>query len=353
MHTPLQIPRATSEYFFVFDGHDIAPKIEGPKFYKKGKYFYILAPAGGVGTGWQVALRSENIYGPYESKIILLQGDSPVNGPHQGALIDLDDFGEKWAFMHFQDAGAYGRIVHLQPAVWDDGWVYCGKYEGDKIAGTPVEYGEYPVNIPSGYSIDPSDEFDGEKLSPVWQTPANRGENWYSLKRGLKLNCINYGKQSLSDVPQLFLQKVNYFNFSIKCKCKLNLSEDGDEAGFVMFGRKYVYVCVVRRDGCNYLEIREGSIGGETDETIARSQIYEDNYVTFSLSAKRENPNVLTYKLSFGGSAFTHKFIASKGVWTGAKVGVYARSLAENSKGCALFKYFRVTCTDNRISSKN
>lgn len=348
--TDEELKTPASDYKVVFDGHDTAPKIEGPKFYKRGKYFYILAPAGGVGTGWQVALRSENVYGPYESKIILIQGDSSVNGPHQGALIDLDDNGERWAFMHFQDAGAYGRIVHLQPAVWDGDWVYCGKYLGDKIAGTPVEYGEYPVDVSTSYYIEPSDDFGGEKLSPVWQTPANRRDEWFSLKRGLKLNCVYYEKSSLSDLPQLFMQKVSYFNFSVKCKCKLNLVNDGDEAGFTMFGREYVYACVVRRDGRNFLEIRKGAIGGEADETLARSQIYDDGYVTFSLSAKREKPNVLTYKLSFGGSAFTHKFIAERGVWTGAKTGVYAKSSSQNSKGYALFKYFRVTRTDNRVS---
>ncbi|MDE7300773.1 MAG: glycoside hydrolase 43 family protein, partial [Clostridia bacterium] len=99
------LTKAADDYKFIYDGHDNNPNIEGPKFYKRGKYFYILAPVGGVSTGWQVALRSEDIYGPYESKIILTQGDSCVNGPHQGALIDLDDGGKRWAFMHFQGMG--------------------------------------------------------------------------------------------------------------------------------------------------------------------------------------------------------------------------------------------------------
>lgn len=69
----------------VFDGHDADPTVEGPKFYKKDGYYYILAPAGGVATGWQLALRSRKIYGPYERKIVMAQGNSSVNGPHQGA----------------------------------------------------------------------------------------------------------------------------------------------------------------------------------------------------------------------------------------------------------------------------
>ncbi|MDE7330538.1 MAG: glycoside hydrolase 43 family protein [Clostridia bacterium] len=343
-----ELKERLTAYKVVFDGTDVAPKIEGPKFYKRGDYFYILAPAGGVKSGWQVALRSENVYGPYESKIILTQGDTAVNGPHQGALIDLDDGGERWAFMHFQDMGAYGRVLHLQPAVWVDDWVICGEYEGGNLAGSPVAGGEYPVDISTGYNVNPSDEFDGSRLSPVWQTPANPKEDWYAFKRGLRLNCVYYGGKSLSNVPQLILQKVQYYNFAVKTKCKLNLAEDGDETGFTVFGKEYAYVCVVRRDGQNYLEIRKGEIGGNGDETIAKSQPYTEDSVTFRLSVKFEHPNLMTYKFTFGGSAFTHKFYATPAVWTGAKIGIYSRSQSQG-KGYSTFKYFRVTCTDNRI----
>lgn len=346
------LTKATTNYTIVYDGHNISPNIEGPKFLKHGKFFYILAPVGGVGTGWQVALRSSNIYGPYETKIILAQGDSKVNGPHQGALIDLDDEGEKWAFMHFQDMDAYGRVVHLQPAVWINEWPIAGEVKDEKLFGTPVYSGEYPVDIQTDYAIDPSDEFKDEKLSLVWQTPANKKEGWYELKRGLKLYCVEHDEETLSNLPQLFMQKICYLNFSASCKCKLNLVEDGDETGFVMFGKEYAYVCVVRRDGQNYLEIRKGTIGGEKDETLALSRPYEDNYVVFKVSVKYEDRNKLTFKFTFGKTVFTHKFYAQKGRWIGAKMGIYARSKVKSS-GSALFKYFKVVRTDNRVSGDN
>ena len=88
--------------------------------YKRGEYYYIFHPAGGVPTGWQVVLRSKNIYGPYEWKKVLAQGNSPINGPHQGAWVDTPT-GEDW-FLHFQDVGAYGRLVHLQPMKWVNDW---------------------------------------------------------------------------------------------------------------------------------------------------------------------------------------------------------------------------------------
>ena len=72
----------------VFDGHEAHPTVEGPKFYKRNGYYYIFAPAGGVATGWELVLRSKNIYGPYEEKIALAKGKSPINGPHQGGWVD-------------------------------------------------------------------------------------------------------------------------------------------------------------------------------------------------------------------------------------------------------------------------
>ncbi|MDE7084147.1 MAG: glycoside hydrolase 43 family protein [Clostridia bacterium] len=343
--TDEMLTKIAENYKFVYDGHDNNPTIEGPKFYKRGKYFHILAPAGGVSSGWQVALRSENIYGPYESKIILMQGGTEINGPHQGALIDLDDEGNKWAFMHFQDMGPYGRIVHLQPAEWVNDWVLCGAFNDDNLPGQPVEYGEYPVDVKTDYKIEPSDEFKGCKLSLVWQNPANRKRSWFKIENGLQLNCEFYGKNAISDLPQLFMQKVCYKNFMVNCKCKLNLVNDGDEIGFVVFGTEYSYICAVKKDGRNYLEIRKGVMGGEKDEIICQSQPYNKEYVTFSIRAKYEERHRLSIKYAFDGKAFKQKFYAVPGKWVGAKVGIYARANSI-SQGFGTFKYFRVTCTD-------
>src|SRR5688500_7999342 len=94
---------------------------EGPKFYKRDRWYWIFAPAGGVATGWQSVFRSRSPFGPYEGRRVLEQGNTAVNGPHQGAWV-TSPRGEDW-FLHFQDRGPYGRVVHLQPMGWDeDGW---------------------------------------------------------------------------------------------------------------------------------------------------------------------------------------------------------------------------------------
>lgn len=95
------------------------PVAEGTKIHKINGYYYLSIPEGGVGEGWQTILRSKNIFGPYEKKVVLEKGSTKINGPHQGSLVDTPQ-GEWW-FYHFQENGAMGRVVHLQPVFWQNG----------------------------------------------------------------------------------------------------------------------------------------------------------------------------------------------------------------------------------------
>ena len=117
--------KVISEDTIVFDGTVSHPTLEGPKFYKRNGYYYIMAPAGGVPTGWEVVFRSKNVYGPYEDRIVLRQGKTDINGPHQGGWVELEN-GESW-FVHFQDLEVYGRVVHIQPVTWINDWPAMGE----------------------------------------------------------------------------------------------------------------------------------------------------------------------------------------------------------------------------------
>ncbi|WP_157867806.1 glycoside hydrolase 43 family protein, partial [Streptomyces prasinus] len=110
--------------------------LEGPKLYRHDGWFWILAPAGGVETGWQGAFRSRDFFGPYEEKVVLEQRDTDVNGPHQGGWVRTPS-GEDW-FLHFQQRGAYGRVVHLQPMRWSAAGDPSRPGEGGSGGGWPV-----------------------------------------------------------------------------------------------------------------------------------------------------------------------------------------------------------------------
>ncbi len=326
----------SESYTIIYDGQKDNPTIEGPKFYKHGEYFYILAPAGGVKRGWQTALRSKDVYGPYESKVILAQNDSSINGPHQGALVDLPD--GKWAFIHFQDLNAYGRIVNLQPAVWQGDWVICGEVRDEFPAGTPVYGGEYPVKVKTRYRIPESDNFRGKKLSLIWQTPANKGEGWYSLGGGLRLNCVP-SEELLNAVPQVFTTKITRASFVAEVKIEPHFTCDGDEAGFVLTGEEYAYVCVCRQNGENYIKLRYGDADGEErfcnmpmrKKKVVIKIIVENHYHDFD------------YMFKVNGEVLPYAFDGKAGKWVGAKLGVYARNIAgESGGGFAKFKYFKI-----------
>lgn len=152
----------------VFDGNGTQPTIEGPKFYKRDGWYYIFAPAGGVRNGWQTVLRSKNPMGPYEIKTVLEQGSTGINGPHQGAWVELEN-GEDW-FLHFQDKDAYGRIVHLQPMSWgEDGWPLIGEdYDSNGVGEPVLTYRAPGVKQNTKEVLAASDSFDGDKLGLQW-----------------------------------------------------------------------------------------------------------------------------------------------------------------------------------------
>ena len=320
----------SGDYKIIFDGHDVAPTIEGPKFYFRNDYYYILAPAGSVKSGWQVALRSKNIYGPYEMKIVLMQNDSKINGPHQGALVDLAD--KRDIFIHFQDQGPYGRVICIEPVVWKNNWPLMGDVKDERLAGTAKESGEYFLEPNLNYKIDDSDDFKSSKLSLIWQTPANIKDYWYKLDNGLKLYGYSFerAKNKLNLKPNLFLTKILYKSFNVETKLKL----DGNlEAGLCYMGQTYAYITLTQKDNDYTIRLYSGSF--DNDDVVLKEIPYDSDEIVFNM--KYIEPN--QYKLGFNGKYLDNLFIATPGRWIGGKYGIFARG---NEKQNACFKYFNV-----------
>ena len=320
-------------YKIIYDGRDDNPVIEGPKFYKRNGYFYILAPAGSVKSGWQVALRSKSVYGPYESKIILMQGDTLVNGPHQGALVDAAD-GTDY-FLHFQDMRPYGRVVHLQPVVWQDGWCILGKPGYDGIAGTPVEGGAYPVQIKTGAELPFCDSFSG-RLSPMWQTPANPTEGWGWVNGGLTLNCLNFDC-AIQELPTALTTMVMGRNFISSCAFTLFGKDDGDEVGFGIIGRESAFVSVAYEGGEYLLRY---SVSGDGGERILSQTPLNGGSVKVELKGVNRDIYRIECTFSVDGNALPHTFYAREGVWVGARFALFARNRKGSSSGYAVFTSF-------------
>lgn len=329
--------KISETYTIIYDGHNMNPTIEGPKFNQRNGWIYIMAPAGSVKTGWQVCLRSKNIYGPYEPKIVLMQNDSIINGPHQGALIELKN--DEWAFIHFQDKKCYGRICHLQPVKWVNDWPLCGYAHDELLSGTPVLKHEYLVPKKSNFKLQTEDTFKNDKLSLMWQTPANKQGGWFSFHEGLILNCFYHNEKALKALnltPNLFLTKLAFPSFKVESLCEIKLAKDEDEVGLCYMGNTYAYICIKRIHGVNHLQVRTGAFNQEYDVVIFDS-IYQNNEILFSM--KFTYPGI--YQLGFNGTSLKQCFTATPGRWIGGKIGIYARG-ASLSYGYGRFKFFKV-----------
>jgi len=340
----------------VFDGHDGHTTVEGPKFYKKGDYYYILAPAGGVKPGWQLAMRSKSVWGPYEYKVVLHQGKTDVNGPHQGALVELEN-GDTW-FYHFQDRWAYGRIVHLQPVTWVDGWPIPGVDKNKDGIGEPVSEWTKP-NVGKEYphvGIPVSDEFNGHEWGLQWQWHANPQVYWGYMSGNLgylRLNCIQVPEDfvSLWQVPNLFLQKFPAPDFTATVKMTFNNHQDGDKTGLLIMGEDYSYIGLEQVDGKLKLvqsSCKDARTGGK--EVINKSTDIDQQEIYFRVTIKHvpnspEHDAKAQFSYSENGKKFKDfgpEFKPRAGRWIGAKVGMFATGTQKtNDSGYVDIDWFR------------
>jgi beta-xylosidase len=329
--------RLLGEGEIVFHEPEKHPTLEGPKFLKKDGWYYILAPAGGVETGWQVVLRSKNIYGPYEDKIVLHQGTTEINGPHQGALVDAAD--GTWWFLHFQDAGVYGRILHLQPVTWKNGWPLMGNIkQGD--CGEPVLLHKKPVVIEGVNTTAPrtSDEFDSPELGLQWQWYANHKHDWYSLSartNWLRLYPQFTPHESLGLVPNLLLQKFPARSFSVETVLETRLQQEGEEAGLIIAGESSAALALMKKDGCNQLVMR-------TNDGLLILQQDMPAMIRMRVEVRDGGLCVFSFAQQNGFASVSQTFQAQKGKWIGAKVGLYSLKRNESvTSGHVDVDYFR------------
>ena len=290
----------------VYDGAEHGDvTVEGPKLYRRNGSYWILCPAGGVRHGYQLALRSGSLFGPYERKVVLEQGSSPVNGPHQGAWIN-DGHGKDW-FIHFQDVGAYGRVPHLQPVDWSGEWPVMGD------RGTPVPEGD--TGLPDcPLSIPCADTFEQE-IGPVWQWHANPDPSWYTLLRpGLRLHAVPADR--LSEAGHFLSRLMPCRNFDMDVRFSVPQLELAG-AGAGVMGSAYTFVVLkgrrVRlvRGGTEEPEQEILSRPFEKAELLLRLQI-RDGYVSFLFGSDDR-----------GLSPLGEAFPMAPGGWTGARPGFF------------------------------
>ena len=344
--------KAIGQPVIVFDGNGTENRTcEGPKFYKRDGWYWIMCPAGGVPTGFQLAMRSKSPYGPYEHKIVLAQGSTVVNGPHQGGWVHTK-YGEDW-FLHFQDKEAYGRVVHLQPVDWSSGWPVMGK-KGEPV----ITYKKPKSDTASSYKRQDgvSDEFNAPTIGKQWQWQANYDEKFgvptafgtmriYTHKLTTDKPLTSY---NLWMVPNMLLQKTPADEFTATTKLRMTSKADGQFGGLIMMGLDYSAL-VVKRVGKEFqlvqmtcLAADKGKPQTETvlatlkptaeDKTDYKPGLHEDIYLRLTVSnveagVPHGGKPIVRFAYSLDGKKFIscgEPFNMRQGKWIGAKFGFVA-----------------------------
>ena len=340
----------------VYDGHQLDPTVEGPKFYKRNGFYYIFAPAGGVATGWQLVLRSKSVYGPYERTVVMDQGKSPINGPHQGAWVDtkpVNGKSEDW-FLHFQDKDEYGRVVHLQPMKWVNDWPVIGVDPDGDGKGEPVLTYKKP-NVGKVYSIatpPESDEFSDIKLGKQWQWQANPKGTWHTTSAAGFLRLYSYKApeetKNLWSTPNILLQKfpAEQFTATTKVAFTPNVKLENEKSGLVIMGLSYagLYLRSVK-DGLELVQVVCQKASEDKPEKVVALGKFKSGEPVY-LRAEVKANGLCSFSYSIDGQKYTPAgdvFQAEVGRWIGAKIGIFCtRDTQINDSGYADFDWFRI-----------
>ena len=324
--------------------------LEGPKLYKRDGWYWIFAPAGGVPTGYQAVFRSRQITGPYENRIVLDQGTTPINGPHQGAWVDTPA-GEHW-FLHFQEKLPWGRLVHLQPMQWRaDGWPVMGSDPQSTGKGEPVLVHRKPSLPVQPVAVPPtSDEFAAPVLGLQWQWQANPQPGWASLTAApgaLRLACVSHpSEDNLWTAGHLLLQKFPALAFTAETELRLTAARPGDSAGLIVFGYDYAWIGLRQSPtGPQLVRVDCAKADAGSQETVTLLAPLPQSAVRLRVAV--DATGLCRFSTSVDGTTYVDAgpaFQATRSRWVGAKVGLHATTTgARLSTGTAEFDWFRVS----------
>ena len=232
-----------------------------------GEYylFTISWPAGSCRT--EIVYRSKNLLDGFSGRIFLQD-----NGVAQGGIFDTPD--GQWYALLFRDSGPVGRMSHLVPMVWKDGWPE--PVGGNKKAPATLDL---PVTQEPGYGMVTSDDFDSDQLALEWQFNHNPDDkNWsltanpghYRITTSRTDNRVQNAKNTLT-------QRT----FGPKCSGRTLVDgsgmKDGDIAGIVALQDDKGFVALAK-DGGNYKVVmysgNEKGDGQKASAAISDSKVY-------------------------------------------------------------------------------
>jgi beta-xylosidase len=205
--------------------------------------------------------------------------------------------------------------------------------------GEPVRRHANPLLVPAPRSLAPqtSDEFDGRALGPQWQWHANHRDDWYSLaaRPGWLRLFPQPAASSVIEQPNLLLQKFPARSFSVETTLELLPMQSGEEAGVVVTGATQAMLGLRHSGSANQILLR-------TDDQVEVLAEARSNSIRLRVTVEAGGRCAFGYGERGEFIALPHSFQAQKGLWIGAKVGLYSLKQVKHAPaGHVDVDYFR------------
>jgi beta-xylosidase len=306
---------------FVVDRHRGS---EGNKLYKFGKtYFIFHNQIDGDGNRTGVMMRSTNLFGGWEKKLIL-QGSAPDRDrePNQGGLVQTA--AGDWWFITQQGRGGFfdGRPASLLPVKWVDGWPVPGVVDTNTGAGTINWSGQKPVSGCPLQVPQSSDEFSSAKLAPQWEWNYQpRADKWSLAERPGWLRLRAFKPLRPGDffkVGNTLTQRVmGYEGGEVVLKMDVSGMADGQTAGLCVFWKPVALLGVVQQNGVRKIQLSNDGANTSGAEVKA-ADVW--------LKAVIDDQAVCTFAYSLDGKKFTAiggRFKLGWANYRGSRLGIY------------------------------
>jgi beta-xylosidase len=172
-----------------------------------------------------------------------------------------------------------------------------------------------------------SDEFDSPKLGLQWQWNANHADDWHSLKtrKGwLRLFPQFASSENPMQLPNLLLQKFPARSFAIETLLEFAPKQIGEEAGLIITGESFATLSLQKNNSGNQLVLRINGI----------QKFVHDNtpsLVKLRVAVKNGGLCIFSFAVENNFVTIPETLQAQKGVWIGAKVGLFSLKRVENT----------------------
>ena len=334
--------KAITQSRIVFDGHEAHQTCEGPKFYKKDGYYYLMLSEGGTEHGHSVTIaRSKYLLGPYESNpanpilthFNMKMQESEIQGVGHADLVQAPDKSWWMICLGYRTSGylqhVMGRETFLAPVRWDTGaWPVVNS---DGTLQTNMKCKTLPL-VPM-HKEPEIDEFEESELACYWSFLNIPDSMNYSLKERRGFLRLRPSEKTLDEKanPTFIGRRQTEKKFMATALLDASRIGNKTQAGITAYAaRLNHYDVIVNSDEVGNKSVQAVVRIGQSRNVIAELPLFNDKVYL------RIDSDSYFYNLSFSvdNKTFVHlgkmeyRYLSTEtvGGFCGVHIGVYAQS---------------------------